>query len=49
MEEIKSAVKDGFPEDMGKRKESEVDDLTGQFTTKVDKMIDAKEKDIMTI
>lgn len=49
MDGIKKAVKDGFPEDAGKRKEDEIDDITKEFTGKIDKLIDAKEKDIMTI
>ncbi len=49
MEEVKKAVKEGFSEDIGKRKEAEVEDTTSQFTSKVDKMIEMKEKDIMTV
>lgn len=49
MSNIKKATKDGFPEDAGKRKEEEVESLTKKFTEKVDHMIEAKEKDIMTI
>lgn len=49
MDSIKKAVKDGYPEDAGKKKEGEIDDLTKEFTGKIDKLVDAKEKDIMTI
>ncbi|MCB0639421.1 MAG: ribosome recycling factor [Lewinella sp.] len=49
MDHIKKAVKNGYPEDAGKRKENEVQKLTDDFSGKVDHMIDAKEKDIMTI
>jgi ribosome recycling factor len=47
--ELKKAVKDGLPEDIGKRKEGEVEELTKKYQEKVDAMIAAKEKDIMTI
>jgi ribosome recycling factor len=49
MEHIKKEVKNGFPEDAGKRLEDEVQNLTNQFGEKVDKLIESKEKDIMTI
>ncbi len=49
MEHIKKAIKNGFPEDMGKRKEEEVQQLTNKFTARVDALIEAKEKDIMTL
>lgn len=49
MEYIKKAVKDGFPEDAGKKSESDVQDTTNTYNEKVDKLILAKEKDIMTI
>ena len=49
MEYIKKSVKDGFPEDAGKKLESDVQDITNTFNEKVDKLILAKEKDIMTI
>jgi ribosome recycling factor len=46
---IKKQVKDGFPEDMGKRKEDEVQKQVDAYIAKVDKTIEAKEKDIMTV
>ncbi|MCO6490218.1 MAG: ribosome recycling factor [Phaeodactylibacter sp.] len=49
MDQIKKAVKSGFPEDAGKRKEEEVEKLTKEFVEKIDKLIETKEKDIMTI
>ncbi|MEN0002713.1 MAG: ribosome recycling factor [Bacteroidota bacterium] len=49
MEILKKAVKGGYPEDAGKRKEGEVDSLTKDFTNKIDAFIGAKEKDIMTV
>ncbi len=49
MDHIKKAVKDGFPEDMGKRKEDEVQKIVKSYGDKVDSLIAAKEKDIMTV
>jgi ribosome recycling factor len=49
MEEIKKAVKNGYPEDAGKGKEAIIQDLTNKFTEKVDAVLTAKEKDIMSV
>jgi ribosome recycling factor len=49
MESLRKAVKDGFPEDLGKRYEQEVQDLTDKFSGRIDKIVEAKEKDVMTI
>ena len=49
MDHIRKAVKNGFPEDVGKRREDEVQQLTNRHIDKVDKIIETKEKDIMTI
>lgn len=49
MSEIKKAVKDGYPEDAGKRKEDEADKLTKNYINKVDELIKSKESDILTI
>jgi ribosome recycling factor len=46
---IKKQVKDGFPEDMGKRKEDEVQKTVDAYVAKIDKLVEAKEKDIMTV
>lgn len=46
---IKAEVKDGYPEDQGKRRESEVQDLINKYTDEINRLIDAKEKDIMTV
>lgn len=46
---IKKQVKNGFPEDMGKRKEDDVQKIIDQYSHKIDGVIDSKEKDIMTI
>ncbi len=49
MDVIKKSVKDGYPEDIGKKKEGEIDGMVKTFTGKIDNLIVAKEKDIMTI
>lgn len=49
LDQIKKAVKDGLPEDMGKRKEAELQDLVNKFVEQVDKVVGAKEKEIMTV
>ena len=46
---IKKAVKEGYPEDAGKRKDAEIDKLTHEYGDKIDKMVEAKETDIMTV
>ncbi|RME95580.1 MAG: ribosome recycling factor [Bacteroidetes bacterium] len=46
---IKKAVKEGYPEDLGRDAEAAAQKLTDKYSAKVDQMIEAKEKDIMTI
>lgn len=46
---VKSMKNDGLSEDMMKDAEAEVQNITNSFIKKVDDIIDAKEKDIMTI
>jgi ribosome recycling factor len=48
-EAFKQMKKDGLSEDQEKDAEAQVQDHTNKFTEKVDKLIDAKENDIMTI
>ena len=49
MTAIKSEVKNGFSEDAGKTKESEVEGMIKLYGEKIGKLIEAKEKDIMTV
>jgi len=49
MDGVKSAVKDGYPEDAGKKKEEEVQNMTNSFSKKVDELLNAKEKEVMTV
>lgn len=46
---IKKEMKNGYPEDMGKRKEAEVEKLLQTHSEAIDHLIQAKEKDIMTV
>lgn len=49
MEGIKKAQKDGLPEDAAKAAEAEVEKITGIWNKKVEGLIHAKEKEIMTV
>ena len=49
IELLKKANKDGMPEDMQKEYEQLVQKETDSFTKKVDELVAAKEKDIMTV
>ena len=48
-DEFKKMQKDGLSEDMQKDAEGEVQNLTNTYIKKVEDLVDAKEKDIMTI
>ena len=49
MDTIKKEVKDGYSEDAGKDQESNVQKMVNAYTDKVNKLVEAKEKDIMTV
>lgn len=49
LDHLKKAVKDGLPEDVGKRREAELQDLVNKFVEQVDKVVAVKEKEIMTV
>jgi ribosome recycling factor len=49
MEQIKKLQKDGLPEDMAKDGEMKVQTLTDTNVLKIDKQIEQKEKEIMTV
>lgn len=49
MEVIKKAVKNGYPEDNGKRMEENIQEMTNGHTAKIDSLYKSKEKDILTI
>lgn len=48
-ETAKNLKKDGTPEDEVTRLETEIQKITDEFISEVDKFLDAKEKDIMTV
>ncbi len=48
-EEAKKLEKEGMAEDEAKRLEDEIQKLTDKYITKVDELVEAKEKDIMTV
>ncbi len=49
MEQVKKLQKDGLPEDMVKDTETKIQALTDTHVAKVDKHIEQKEKEIMTV
>jgi ribosome recycling factor len=49
MDVIKKEVKDGYPEDAGKSREGEVDAMVKSFSTQIEEIFAAKEKDILTV
>lgn len=48
-DEAKKMEKDGLPEDDAKRLIEKVQELTDKYIQEVDKLLDLKEKDIMTV
>ncbi len=46
---IKKAVKDGYPEDAGKDKEDDVQNMVNKFVKSIDHLIEVKEKDVMQV
>ncbi len=48
-EEYKNMQKDGLSEDEAKGAEENIQKLTGEFNDKVEKIVEAKDEDIMTI
>lgn len=48
-ENIKKMVKDGLAEDSGKQSEEEIQSMVNDYSAKVDKHIEVKEKEIMTV
>lgn len=49
MHNMKDLLKDGLSEDMEKRAEDAVQDVTNKYTERVDKHMEAKEKEIMIV
>jgi ribosome recycling factor len=48
-DELKTLLKEGMPEDLEKGAVEQVQDMTNEFSQKVDKVMALKEKDIMTV
>jgi len=48
-EAVRKLVKNGLPEDMGKAAEAKIQILTDNYSAKADKLIEIKEKEIMTV
>jgi ribosome recycling factor len=48
-DEFKGLLKDGLPEDLEKNAVEEIQQMTHDYTLKVDKVMATKEKDIMTV
>ena len=49
IEALKKMIKEGLPEDVEKDCEDEVQKETDKFSKKVDELLSAKEKEIMTV
>jgi len=49
IEEIRKAVKAGLSEDLGKTYEEEVQTLTKKFNDKIERVLEQKEKEILTV
>jgi ribosome recycling factor len=49
MEQVKKLQKDGLPEDEAKSAETKIQDMTNSHVAMVDKHIEQKEKEIMTV
>jgi ribosome recycling factor len=48
-EEVKKMLKSGLPEDEGKEAEAKIQTMTDGYIVKVEKHLEAKEKEIMTV
>ncbi|HRO07380.1 MAG TPA: ribosome recycling factor [Saprospiraceae bacterium] len=46
---VKKKVKEGVAEDTGKKKEEEIQKIVDTYIQKIEKILDAKEKEIMTV
>lgn len=49
MDVVKKEVKDGYPEDAGKKTESDIDGLVKSYIDKIEKLMESKEKDILKV
>ncbi len=49
LDSSKKLEKEGVPEDLVKRFETQIQDLTNKYIAKIDSLLEIKEKDIMTV
>jgi ribosome recycling factor len=48
-DELKQLLKNGLPEDVEKNAADNVQEMTNEFNSRVDKIVALKEKDVMTV
>lgn len=46
---VRKAVKNSYPEDLGKRRENEIQDLVNKYSDKIEEILKLKEKEILTV
>lgn len=46
---IKKEVKDGYPEDQGKKMEATIQGLVNTYSSKIDEVVKSKENEVMTV
>ena len=49
LDHLKKAIKDGYPEDMGKKKEADLQNLVNKYVEQTESVVGHKEKEIMTV
>lgn len=49
LDHIKKAVKEGYPEDMAKRAEHDLQEMVNRYVKRIDDLVATKEKEIMTV
>jgi ribosome recycling factor len=49
LDELKTLAKDGLPEDEEKNGEKIIQDMTDKHISRIDKIVEAKEKEILTV
>ncbi len=49
MDFVKKEVKEGYPEDAGKKRETEIQDIVKVYAADIEKFLESKEKEVMTV
>ncbi|MCS6929956.1 MAG: ribosome recycling factor [Saprospiraceae bacterium] len=49
LDHVKKAMKAGYPEDLAKRAEHDLQEMVNRYVKRIDDLVSAKEKEIMTI